>query len=52
MMRTRLEAREEHFKQIRKDEQIKKNNQLKIIEEQMKDRVIYKERKNLHTRDS
>ena len=45
-IRNRLEVREEHFKQIRKDDQIKKNNQLKIIEEQMKDRVIYKERKD------
>ena len=46
MMRNRLEDREEHFKQGRKDDQIKKNNQLKIIEEQMKDRVIYKERRD------
>ena len=45
-MRNRLEGREEHFRQIRKDQQIKKTNQLKIIEEQMKERVIYKERKD------
>merc|ERR1712240_157988 len=47
-MRNRLEDKENVFKEERKDEQIKKANQLKIIEEHMKEgnRVIYKERKD------
>ena len=47
-MRNRLEEREEVFKEKKKDLQIKKSNQLKIIEEQLKEgnRVIYKERKD------
>ena len=47
-MRTRLEERERHFQEVKKDEQIKKTNQIKVIEEQMKEgnRVIYKDKKD------
>ena len=47
-MRTRLEDRERHFQEVRKDEQLKKTNQLKVIEEQMKEgnRVIYRDKKD------
>ena len=47
-MRNRLGEREEYFKEKKKDKQIQKTNQLKMIDEQLKpgNRIIYKKRED------